>query len=61
MKKFIEKQNENHANAESEKLAAHFEELSLKMKGPSLDEKPVEEPKVQEEPVDNPASGNRIN
>jgi hypothetical protein len=52
LKKFIEKQNENHANAETEKLAAHFEELSLKMKGPSSDEKPVEEPKVQEEPVD---------
>lgn len=60
LKKIIEKQSENHANAESEKLAAHFEELSLKMKEPSSDEQPVEEPEVQEESVDNPASGNKI-
>jgi len=55
----IEKQSENNANAESEKLAAHFEELKIKLESQSTDENRAEQPEVQEEPVENPATGTK--
>ena len=49
----LEKQNENHATAEAEKLAAHFEELKVKMEGANSDsENAQKDEAVNEEPAD---------